>query len=156
MRNTAKARGACRWSTDSITMPSEAGAKKASPTPFAAASTTICQSRACPVSTSTASSACDSALPRLAATITRCRGSRSASAPPTSRKSTVAASRAPVTQPISAAPPPRRRIAKAVAIGAPALPRPLTTVAALWIRKSRRPRPTGGFGAGLASAFARL
>ncbi len=97
VRKSAKARPACSWSTDSMIMPSAAGAKKASPIPLAAASSTICHSRAVPVSTSTASNACASALPRLAATITRCRGSRSATAPPTNRKSTVAASLAPVT-----------------------------------------------------------
>ncbi|GAA1990154.1 hypothetical protein GCM10009738_82930 [Kitasatospora viridis] len=137
VRNSAKAREACRCSTESITMPSEAGAKNASPIPLATESSTTSQSRACPVSTSTASRAWESALPRLAATITRCRGSRSASAPPISRKSTVAASRAPVARPIPVAPPPMRSTAKAVAMGAPALPRPLTTVAAVWIRYPR-------------------
>ncbi|SCD92446.1 hypothetical protein GA0115246_108065 [Streptomyces sp. SolWspMP-sol7th] len=99
--------------------------------PPSAASSIIDHSSACPVSTRTANSPCETQLRLFAATITWCRGSRSASAPPTSRKTTSGSVRAAATSPTSPLSPPAPSTANALAMSAPWLPRLLTTAAAV-------------------------
>lgn len=65
----------------------------------------------------------------LAATITRCRGSRSATAPPMSRNTTSGKVRAAATRPTSPASPPASSTANAAAISDPLAPRLVTTAA---------------------------
>ncbi len=81
IRNRANARAACSPVTLDISMPSAAGLKKACPVPHSAVSTIMCHSSAAPDSTRAAKAACDTQFRALAATMTRCRGSRSATAP---------------------------------------------------------------------------
>ncbi|CAM5310750.1 hypothetical protein SRIMM317S_04198 [Streptomyces rimosus subsp. rimosus] len=129
IRKKAKARPECSPETLERTIPSEAGAKNACPVPPSAASTAICHSRASPVSTSSAKRPCETQLSAFAATITRWRGSRSATAPPISRKTTSGTVRAVATRPTSVAEPPVPSTANAAAISEPALPRLATTAA---------------------------
>ena len=131
MRNSAKARPACSPVTVDSSMPSAAGLKNAWPVPQSAVSSIICHSCGSPVRTSTAKTACETQLRALAATITRCRGSRSATAPPISRNSTSGRVRAAATRPTSPPSPPASRTANAAAISAPWLPRFVTTAAAV-------------------------
>lgn len=129
IRKRAKARLACSPETLESSMPSAAGLKKAVPVPQSAVSSIICHRCGCPVRTSTANAACETQLRALAATITRWRGSRSASAPPMSRKRTSGSVRAAATRPTSPPDPPASRTAKADAMRAPWLPMFVTTAA---------------------------
>ena len=70
------------------TSPVNAGRKNASAAPKTASITTMCQISTVPVRIRTASSACIAARTRSVATITRCRGSRSAHTPPSIRNAT--------------------------------------------------------------------
>ncbi|GAA2135270.1 hypothetical protein GCM10009802_44000 [Streptomyces synnematoformans] len=128
-RNSANARPACAPVTDESTMPSAAGAKNACPVPPTADSSTICHTRASPVITSAAKTPCEAQLTAFATTITRCRGIRSATAPPTSTKTTSAVVRAAATSPTSVAEPPASSTANAEAISAPEAPRLVITAA---------------------------
>ncbi len=112
-------------------MPSEAGPKNACAAPPRPASSIICHSRASPAMTSTAKTAWERQLTVFAATITRCRGSRSATAPPMSRNSTSGNVREATTRPTSPPDPPESSTAKAEAIIAPAPPRLVTQAAAV-------------------------
>lgn len=131
IRKRAKARLACSPLTLDISMPSAAGLKKACPVPHAAVSTIICHSFGSPARTSQAKAACETQLRAFAATITRWRGSRSAMAPPMSRKTTRGAVRAAATRPTSPPSPPDSRTANAAAINAPWVPRPVMIAAAV-------------------------
>lgn len=131
IRNTAKARLACSPLTLDISMPSAAGLKNACPVPQSAVRSIICHSCASPASTRTAKAAWDTQFRALAATITRCRGTRSATAPPISRKRTSGSVRAAATRPTSPASPPDSSTANAAAISAPWLPRLVTIAAAV-------------------------
>jgi hypothetical protein len=71
IRKKAKARAACSPLTLDISMPSEAGPKKACPVPQSAVSSIMCHSSAPPVSTSQAKTAWETQLSVFAATITR-------------------------------------------------------------------------------------
>jgi hypothetical protein len=112
-------------------MPSAAGLKKAWPVPPSAVSSIICHRRGSPASTRTAKAPWERKLRALAATITRWRGNRSATAPPMSRKSTSGRVRAAATRPTSPPSPPASRTAKAAAISEPPAPRLVTTAAAV-------------------------
>lgn len=131
IRNRAKARLACSRLTLDISMPSAAGLKNACPVPHNAVSSIICHSFGSPARTSQANAACERQLRALAATITRWRGSRSAIAPPISRKSTRGAVLAAATRPTSPPSPPASRTANAAAISAPWVPRPVMIAAAV-------------------------
>jgi hypothetical protein len=89
------------WSAGTVcgSRPWAAGKKNPSPVPRAAASAISSQTVARPVSTSTAEQAWASAWTTFAATITLCRGSRSATTPPHSRKATIGTVADAVTYP---------------------------------------------------------
>ncbi len=131
IRNTANARPACSPSTEDSSMPSAAGLKNACPAPPSPLSSIICHSCGSPARTSAANAACETQFRALAATITRCRGSRSATAPPISRNSTSGRVRAAATRPTSPPSPPAPSTANAEAISAPWLPRLVTTAEAV-------------------------
>lgn len=131
IRKRAKARLACSRLTLDISMPSAAGLKNACPVPHNAVSSIICHSFGSPARTSQAKAACETQLRAFAATITRWRGSRSATAPPISRKSTSGAALAAATSPTSPPSPPASRTANAAAISAPWVPRPVMIAAAV-------------------------
>lgn len=116
MRKSAKARLECSPETVESSMPSAAGLKKAVPVPHRAVSSIICHSWGSPARTRTANAACERQFRTLAATITRWRGSRSAMAPPMSRKRTSGSVRAAAISPTSPTDPPASMTAKAAAM----------------------------------------
>jgi hypothetical protein len=103
--------------TTSATKPVEAGEKKASPAPKSAKRTTSCQRRACPVTSSVATRAWEPVRSTSAASITRCRGQRSATTPPRSRNTTRETNAAARTSPSADAEPVSSMTAKASATG---------------------------------------
>jgi hypothetical protein len=129
MRKNANARPACSPCTEDISMPSAAGPKNACSVPPSAASSIICHSWGSPVSTRSANAAWETQLRALAATITRCRGIRSATAPPMSRNTTSDSVRDAATSPTSPPSPPASSTANAAAISEPPAPRLAMTAA---------------------------
>jgi hypothetical protein len=118
----------CRTSTGTVcgTSAAPAGNANAETVPLIAARVASSGMVAEPVSTTVATSAWVAAASELAATITSCRGNRSAITPPTSRNTTLASERAPTTRPRSRTEPVRSSTANASAIGATALPSVVT------------------------------
>ena len=122
------------------TSPVYAGRKKASAVPNSAPITTMCQTRTAPVTMSTASTACRTPRATSLTTITRWRGNRSASTPPSRTNSTSGRAYAVSTRPTSRGSPVSRVTNSPMATTTSPSPSTLTLWPSHRSRNSRRRR----------------